>query len=79
MLQNHSNITLPTICVHCILVSNEHILIFYNVPKLRYGPLTLNIEMNATNLSRVTVLVICVYALNRKIHAELLLHSTFQT
>ena len=40
MLQNHSNVTLFTICVYeCS----------YSAPKLRYGPFTLNIKTFTTS------------------------------
>ena len=59
-------------------MSDEHNPKFYiptNVLKLRYGPLTMNIKTSVTshkiNQSNVTILIICVYVLNRNKHAEL--------
>ena len=50
--------------IYSILSSNS-------VPKLRYGPLTLNIE------TCVTIFIICVYVLNRY-NVKLYLPSMFQ-
>ena len=55
---------------------------FYSVPKLRCGPLILNIKtftLSRKNHSSVTILIICVYAFNRNKHFILYIPSTFQT
>ena len=81
MLQNHSSITLFIICV-CL--SDEHIyysLSSYNISKLRYGTLTLNIKckLHVTNKhSSVTILIICVYASYRRKPTKLCVLSTFK-
>ena len=51
----------------------------YSVPKLIYGPLTLNIKTRTTSHKIMTILIICVYALNRNKNAKLYLPSTLQT
>ena len=50
-----------------------------SVPKVKYLPLTLNIKTSTPSheISSVTILIICVYALNSNKHAKLYFPSTF--
>ena len=66
-------------------MSDEHIykiLSSYSVPKLRHGPLTLNIKMRNASYKIIQpwqYYSFFLYALNRNNHAELYLPGTFQT
>ena len=74
--QNHSSITLFTICVFECLMNMSS----YGVPNLTYGPLTLNIiTLTTSHKINQAILIICVYALKRNNQAKLYLPRTFQT
>ena len=82
MLQNHSSVTLFTLCILECLMNIYTKFYLPSVPQLRYGPLTLNIKTRTTshkiiNHDNINSFHLCLK--NKNKNAKLYILSMFQT